>query len=1482
MKSLIYPILTSIIIFFTQCSDDPIKADKRFEADIKTTPTASGRICAHIPTEMTISLLTSKGETENYQFSYLFSEGEGDLYINGEKLPEKETLPLKKTEFKAYYIPGNIGVHRLKLIFSNNDFTTETIYSINADSYSMNITEANAEDMFPERKANLYFLFAAENDTCNNFKASASVTQGKGELFAIESAACNGMPDSSFITTRNDNFYNIRKGINRIQYIPADTGAHTLLLSVSNAYGHTRDFELFFEVEYPEHVLKTSVADSCINIFSQAAFSVSISGQETSYPASFRFLKNSGKVAINGNATETERKFSLPNGTSKGYITADNPGETIVEFTATDKYGRIQKDSVRFTVIPSYAEITVTGFDSLPLAGKEYPFQIRVNSGDAYTGEYKLHTESPHAEIRINGNSTGGNNETAFSKTINASYIPQRPGKSALVIKVTDSKNQTTLRELPYTAAQIHREITVKDYNPLIKYKQKTRIEFDIRSNTGESYSCKILTKKDAGEIKLNGKDYTGACPANTSNYLEFIPSATGEVVITLEITSSSGAVMTKDLVFSVSTTKMDISVSDFQNGNPNIKTSVPIYARFKVSSPSASSMLQCRFSGNPAGNTLYKIDGENYSEGEERNIPSDREIPVSLSFLHPGKQEVSLSIRDGEGNSENIKFEYTVTESPITLNIKEFFPTTLPGVENTAYLSVDKKDYNGTFFCQAYTEGMAEGEFRINGEECRNGNKIPVTDKENIKISFLPQKPGKAEATITISDENGNRITEKLSYDIRNPELELSVNPPSKIIAGQETAISFSVTKAHYSGKYHAEISGADLPIQLNGKEYTGGKTEINGGSNELKITAHTNGNIHIKVHDEWGGNAEKDISITPSIPAMELNVYNPAADISGSTNFIVTASHESGKDMLLSLSTTPADAGKFYINSEEYGGERNITPGKAVNVVFKPLTTGKITVTVGIRDKISGVSKEKQIRFNSLNTIKYPIILHAEKERGEIYVYSSGKSKLTLEEENYSSRDSFTYEISELSGKFTLTNEQKIPYTSGEKHKVPASSPELTFLTSPQNTEDVIFDVIIIDKYGQSAIQRFHYTVVNRDAEILFNNFNETTFTNKEEQFNIQITKDFFPSALEVNISANGNISDFRINGSQTPSPARINCKSGTTIPVSYIPDSKGSVEFTVSVTDEFGFTNTRSISTDVHSNNVEILTIPVEYTLNRAPSLVNDSSHFESYIGDIHFLGHDGEGRINDYETVFSNTEHITVSGGNPNGSIALGNATFPVYVYEGTTPVDEQKQEHIFLRAHNVSPIYLKYSRTEGIKINWGYKFIHTVTNTTVLDVKSSSQCYLRNCSYPYPGTEEPTFYQFHPIDDNPYSCKPLANDIRNCRLAVYCDIEPSPYKINTDAREYHAEENKTATFKFSYSSDGGDIKRAKVGIYKSPASSGEISDIKVNGIPLSEGVYLAPDEEATVTFIPQGTFHLSISLTEGKNSIISDNILFISQ
>ena len=337
MKSLIYPILTSIIIFFTQCSDDPIKADKRFEADIKTTPTASGRICAHIPTEMTISLLTSKGETENYQFSYLFSEGEGDLYINGEKLPEKETLPLKKTEFKAYYIPGNIGVHRLKLIFSNNDFTTETIYSINADSYSMNITEANAEDMFPERKANLYFLFAAENDTCNNFKASASVTQGKGELFAIESAACNGMPDSSFITTRNDNFYNIRKGINRIQYIPADTGAHTLLLSVSNAYGHTRDFELFFEVEYPEHVLKTSVADSCINIFSQAAFSVSISGQETSYPATLRFLKNSGKVAINGNATETERKFSLPNGTSKGYITADNPGETIVEFTATEK-----------------------------------------------------------------------------------------------------------------------------------------------------------------------------------------------------------------------------------------------------------------------------------------------------------------------------------------------------------------------------------------------------------------------------------------------------------------------------------------------------------------------------------------------------------------------------------------------------------------------------------------------------------------------------------------------------------------------------------------------------------------------------------------------------------------------------------------------------------------------------------------------------------------------------------------------------------------------------------------------------------------------------------------------------------------------------------------------------------------------------------------------------------------------------------------
>ncbi len=617
-----------------------------------------------------------------------------------------------------------------------------------------------------------------------------------------------------------------------------------------------------------------------------------------------------------------------------------------------------------------------------------------------------------------------------------------------------------------------------------------------------------------SGNIQINDIEYNGEIIdlSNPNPKITFTPSKEGVIALKIKICDDVDGEYIQDIVYDCLNPEIKVSISGQES---DIKANIPTTFNFGVDKANYHGKFYFQLVPIPVSGGKIKIGGKDYDMGKVE-ITNKNSNVVEFTPLKTGATILKLVVTDEWGKSTIKDINYSISNTDISVSVKENEPELLLNKEIEFQFNITKPNYSGKFKAKVISEQENVGKIKINGS-AHDGNYVVV--QPNNTVSFTPQKAGSVLLKLIITDDLGGEKEIPVSFNVTNPEISVKVtNKENNLIFKTPTTFNLAASKEFYSDNF--DILVETVPeacgnIFINGLEYKGGMLPVTDPRNILvKFTPFKEGRISLvcTLRDKVNGQTVTTLDFDVVNPPVTLNVSGQTPDVKvnipTSFNFNVDKSNYTGK-LFFQITQEPAGSGKIKIGGEDYDmGKVEITDKNSNVVEFTPLKTGAAILKLVITDEW-GKSTIKEINYSVSNT--------------DITVDLTGNERdLLLNKET-----NFDFEISkpDYQGNFKVKIVQdqenagtiKLNNNSHTGEFVAArTSNTVSFI--PQKTGAILLKIVVMDDLGGMKEVPVSFNVTNPEISVKVTNKENNLIFKTPTTFNLAASKEFYSDNFDM----------------------------------------------------------------------------------------------------------------------------------------------------------------------------------------------------------------------------------------------------------------------------------------------------------------------------------------------------------------------------
>ena len=679
------------------------------------------------------------------------------------------------------------------------------------------------------------------------------------------------------------------------------------------------------------------------------------------------------------------------------------------------------------------------------------------------------------------------------------------------------------MKEVPVSYNVTNPEISVNVTNKENDLIFKTSTIFNLAVNKeyySDSFDMLVESiPETSGDISINGVEYSGGMipvtdPRNIQ--VKFTPEVEGRIslVCTLRDKVNSQTVTTLD--FDVMNPPVILNIS---GQTTDVKVNTPTSFNFNVDKSNYTGKLFFQITQEPAGSGKFKVEGKDYDMGKVE-ITNKNSNLVEFTPLKMGATSLNLVVTDEWGKSTVKDINYSVSNTDISVNVRENEHELLLNKEIEFLFDITKPNYSGKFKVKVISDQENVGKIKINGF-AHDGNYVAV--QANNTVSFIPQKTGAVLLKLIITDDLGGEKEIPVSYNVTNPKISVKVtNKENDLIFKTPTTFNLAASKEFYADNFDMLVEcvpEACGKISIDGLEYTGGMIPVTNPRNILvKFTPEVEGRISLvcTLCDKVNGQAVTTLDFDVMNPPVTLNISGQTPDVKvnspTSFNFDVDKSNYTGK-LFFQITQEPAGSGKLKIGGKDYDmGKVEITNKNSNLVEFTPLKTGAAILKLLITDEW-GKSVEKEISYSVSNT---DIAIDITGSERDLLLNKETNFDFKISKPDY--QGSFKIKIvqdQENAGTIKLNNNSH----AGEFVTARTSN---TVSYIPRETGAILLKIVIMDDLGGMKEVSVSYNVTNPEIGISSNiSDTEEVMFNSTKSFTVNVNKENYMGTFKYRLS-------------------------------------------------------------------------------------------------------------------------------------------------------------------------------------------------------------------------------------------------------------------------------------------------------------------------------------------------------------------------
>ena len=907
--------------------------------------------------------------------------------------------------------------------------------------------------------------------------------------------------------------------------------------------------------------------------------------EDNNQSLTFTFSDVDGDTVSATVTTQANHGVASVSGTTVSYTPDANfNGSDSFTLTLTDNAGYTTTQAISVTVNSSNDEPSIT-IDSTLTTDEDnnQNLTFTFNDVDGDTVSATVSTQASHGVASVSGTTI--------------SYVPDANfnGSDSFTLTLTDGAGYTTTQVISVTVNSVNDEPTITIDSTLTTDEDNNQsLTFTFSDIDGDTVSATVTTQANHGVASVSGTTVSYAPDANFN----------GSDSFTLTLTDGAGYTTTQVISVTVNssndapTITIDNTLTTDEDNNQNLT-----FTFNDVDGDTVSATVSTQASHGVAsvsGTTISYVPDANFN----------------------GSDSFTLTLTDGAGYTTTQVISVTVNsvndEPTITID-----STLTTDEDNNQSLTFTFSDIDGDTVSATVTSQASNGVASVSGTT----------------ISYVPDANfnGSDSFTLTLTDSAGYSTTQVISVTVNSVNDEPTITIDSTLITNEDNTQSLIFTFSDVDG----DTVSATVSTQANH-----GVASVSGTTVSYAPDADFNGSdsFTLTLTDSAGYTTTQVISVTVNSSNDEptITIDNTlTTDEDNNQNLTFTFSDADGDTVSASVSTqanhgvaSVSGTTISYVPDTNFNGSDSFTLTLTDNAGYSTTQVISVTVnsvndepTITIDNTLTTDEDNNQSLTFTFSDVDGDTVSASVSTQANYGVASvNGTTVSYAPDANFNGSDSFTLTLTDSAG---YTTTQVISVTVNSSNDDPTITIDNTLTTDEDNNQNLTFSFSDVDGDTVSAtvttqashgVASVSGTTISYAPDTNFNGSDNFTLTLTDSAGytttqTISVTVNSVNDAPSITIdstliTSEDNTQSLTFTFSDvdgdtvsatvtTQANHGVASVSGTT--VSYAPDANfnGSDSFTLSLTDNAGYTTMQIISVTVNSSNDEP-TITIDSTL------------------------------------------------------------------------------------------------------------------------------------------------------------------------------------------------------------------------------------------------------------------------------------------
>lgn len=759
---------------------------------------------------------------------YAIEPGDHELSFNAEIAGEK----------KLYFdiSDSNNQIKRDSVVFDYVTGTFDLSASTPNEDIALNVPVAISFDLSGEQRSESY---------------SMSYTKDNGNGKLSDDNGSEILPSEVFPVAEGNWIFN---------YIPTTLGDNSLVFSVTDGFGQTREVTVDFNVG--DSFGFSLISDkNTYDIEEGAEIIFNVDGTD-SYTATYS-SDNDGVLTYGGSSYPAGTPFEIEKGTSKGSYQAFGTGNHALEFTVVSPNQESRSGGISFSYneVDTSVDFSVDAQTDIALVGETVGLEFGLNGNETYTAQY---SNTNQGVLVYDGNNIApGQSFTISQGSSSGTYTGNSNGGHALSFTVTsDTGVEIFATETVTFTSPVDDTITFnanQDSNSAT-VGQTVGINFTLGGD--ETYTARY-TNTSSGNLVYEGSTIEPGSEftiVKGNSLARYAGSSSGTHNLSFTVTSDTGA-SASDVASVAYDVPIDTAITfsaDESNGSAEVGNSVDI--DFSLT---GNETYTATYINDNVGVFVY--DGTTIGEGQTFVISQGSSTATYMGTA-TGSHDINFTVTSDSGEiaSDNATIVYNETvDTDISFSVDVASDTSTLGTG----VDIDFELSGNETYTAAYSNSSS-GSFEYGGTTVNPGDTFAI-ERGASSGKYSGSESGDHDLNFIVTSDTGATASDGASITFEetvDSSIVFNVNEFDKAAeVGASVDILFELTgNETYSVTYSNNSTGT---FTYNGQSVNPGDAfDIGTGSSSAVYVGTASGehNLEFTVSSDTGASDSDSAQIT------------------------------------------------------------------------------------------------------------------------------------------------------------------------------------------------------------------------------------------------------------------------------------------------------------------------------------------------------------------------------------------------------------------------------------------------------------------------------------------------------------------------------------------------------------------------------------------------------------------------------------------